>query len=452
MGACACGIGLGIRKRRTTTSVVTAVCFRSKLGTTASRVVSFMPLDWSNNGDFGAALGKSPPPANFYRHFQATVEQLIFCLGRAVSQKSFVGKQGNNVDVLVVGSDQLQRFVVDTLQRFDWSAVTASDWMHTRSLLTTHRIGVLLLDINHIDIAAIDFNQLRGDGNKNLQVILLAAETHTLAAIEGITRGADGHLPLPVAPASLKLQVGFSLARYHDMMIEDERSSEIESVLLNQTLELQQMHVEVMKLLSVASCYRDHETGTHNQRVGMVSGLLAKSLGWTDSQVEEIRLAALMHDIGKLAIPDMILRKPGKLTAEEYRLMQMHTIFGDEILAASKLPVLELSRQIAISHHEKWDGTGYPYRLEKWGIPEAARIVAIADVYDALTHDRIYRAAMSEEQALQTMSEGRGTQFDPEILDTFFRIKDEASRVNATILERPEEHKHAIWKEIAYNF
>ena len=140
------------------------------------------------------------------------------------------------------------------------------------------------------------------------------------------------------------------------------------------------------------------------------------------------------------------------MTAEEYRLMQMHTIFGDEILAASKLPVLELSRHIALSHHERWDGTGYPHGLSKWQIPEAARIVAVADVYDALTHDRIYRPAMSEPQALELISEGRGTQFDPDIMDAFFEIREEVSQVNATIVEPPDEHKQEIWKEIAYNF
>lgn len=308
-----------------------------------------------------------------------------------------------------------------------------------------------MLDVDKVS-ADFDFQRLRGGDKQHLQIILLASGANTRAAIAGITRGADGHLPLPIEPESLNLQVGFSLKRYWEMANEDERSSEMESMILHQTLQLQQMHVEVMKLLSVASCYRDHETGTHNQRVGLVSGLLAKSIGWTDMQVEDLRLAALMHDIGKLAIPDAILRKPGKLTPQEYRMMQMHTIFGDEILAASKLPVLELSRQIALSHHEKWDGTGYPHGLSKWQIPEAARIVAVADVYDALTHDRIYRPAMSEVQALELIREGRSTQFDPDIMDAFFEIRDEVNHVNATIVEPPDEHKQEIWKEIAYNF
>jgi putative two-component system response regulator len=408
----------------------------------------------------GSKLNFSFVPTEFLRlyHIFAKSKQLLSNQkvrrgGDSMVYSQFLGRHSQqHCDVLVVCTERWRAILVEPLRLERHSVIVADDFQSAMSLLHEAEFKVLVFDLSLCDGLDLNIAELRSAGGPSLQIVLLAGDSQTAAAIEGITQGADGHLPLPVDERSLKLQVRFSLGRFEELRSDLEDSTDLESVLLQQTVELQQMHVEVMKLLSVASCYRDHETGTHNQRVGMVSGLLARAIGWTDQQVEDIRLAALMHDIGKLAIPDAILRKPGGLTPEEYRLMQMHTIFGDEILAASKLPVLELSRQIALCHHERWDGNGYPHKLKEWQIPEAARIVAIADVYDALTHDRIYRPAMSEDQALQLMREGRGSQFDPEIIDIFFNIREGVSQVNTTIVESPDENKQAIWKEIAYNF
>ncbi len=354
----------------------------------------------------------------------------------------------NLYDALLISVEQ-QHFV-QPLRASGLSVLGTSDLVAAEAMLSEGCFGVILLDLGVSGATEVKFSEWRRLGNSLAQILLLCQPAQSMAAIEGIVQGADGQLPLPLSFEALALQVNYSLARFRDRSLESRKSNEIESLVLHQTLELQQIHVEIMKLLSVASCYRDHETGTHNQRVGLVSGLLAKAVGWSDMEVEDLRLAALMHDIGKLAIPDVILRKPGKLTPQEYRLMQRHTIFGDEILAASKLPVLALSRQIALSHHERWDGGGYPHQLRGVRIPQAARIVAIADVYDALTHDRIYREALPESEAMSIMGEGRATHFDPELLDAFFEIRNEVDQVNATILEDPVEnsHKLAIWEEL----
>lgn len=280
------------------------------------------------------------------------------------------------------------------------------------------------------------------------RIILLADAEQTLDAVKLVTKGASGFLPTPLNLDALMLQVNFCLQQSHACSEISRNSGQLEDRVVAQEIELQQMHADVMELLSTASCYRDHETGTHNQRVGMVSALLAKTVGWGDCDAENLQLAALMHDIGKLAIPDVILRKPGKLTDDEYAIMQRHTVLGDEMLAKSQLPLLGLSRQIALSHHERWDGNGYPHRLAGDSIPEAARIVSIADVYDALTHDRIYRPAMSEEKALRIMKEGRGTQFDPDLFDAFCEIHELAAHVNATVLEHPSELNSAMWSSL----
>jgi putative two-component system response regulator len=143
-----------------------------------------------------------------------------------------------------------------------------------------------------------------------------------------------------------------------------------------------------------------------------------------------------MHDIGKIGIPDAILRKPGRLTAEEFEIMKTHTVIGEEILAGSKSPMLQMAQEIALAHHERWDGTGYPKGLAGPEIPESARVVAIVDVYDALTHDRVYRPASPEEDALTILQRGQGTHFDPALLPLFFSVLPEIDRIAE---ENPDE-------------
>jgi putative two-component system response regulator len=145
--------------------------------------------------------------------------------------------------------------------------------------------------------------------------------------------------------------------------------------------------------------------------------------------VEKIRMAAPMHDVGKVGIPDAILCKAGRLTREEYAIMQRHTLMGAEMLADTELPMLRMAHEIALCHHEHWDGSGYPRGLSAEAIPESARIVAIADVYDALTHDRVYRQALPQEQALAIMRSGQGSHFDPLLLTQFFCLLPELERI-----------------------
>ena len=171
------------------------------------------------------------------------------------------------------------------------------------------------------------------------------------------------------------------------------------------------------------------------KRTGWYSELLAATIGWDRERVEQIRLAAPMHDIGKIAIPDAILCKPGKLTPDEFAVMQTHARVGADLLAGSQSPVLRLAHEIALGHHEWWDGGGYPSGLKGTEIPEAARIVAIVDVYDALIHDRVYRPALPEQEALKIMRAGRGTHFDPELLDAFMSLLPEMRAIAEAVTE-----------------
>jgi HD-GYP domain-containing protein (c-di-GMP phosphodiesterase class II) len=183
---------------------------------------------------------------------------------------------------------------------------------------------------------------------------------------------------------------------------------------------LEHSQEETIMRLSMAVERRDQETGDHIERMGRYCSLLASKLGWNDQRCELLRIAAPLHDVGKIAIPDAILLKPGALSPEERVEIERHAEIGHEILAGSDSPLLDLAARIALSHHEHWDGNGYPNGLVGEEIPIEGRMAAIADVFDALTSDRVYRPAMTVERALAIMSEGRGAHFDPTLLDTFF--------------------------------
>lgn len=193
---------------------------------------------------------------------------------------------------------------------------------------------------------------------------------------------------------------------------------------------------ETIHRLVTASLCRDEETGMHIKRTGLLSEALARAAGWSESDAEIIRLAAPMHDVGKIGIPDAVLRKPGKLTPAEYDIMKTHTLIGAKMLEGSQSSILIMAHDIALNHHERWDGSGYPQGLSGQAIPEAARILSIVDVFDALSHDRVYRKELPDDEVLQLMSEGAGTQFDPALLAMFFAHYDELRHIAQ---ENPDE-------------
>ncbi len=178
-----------------------------------------------------------------------------------------------------------------------------------------------------------------------------------------------------------------------------------------------------LRLVWAAESRDDGETGAHIRRIGLYSEVLSSAIGWDRPSVEDIRIAATMHDIGKIGIPDTVLRKPGPLTAEEFAVMKAHPVIGGRILAGSKSPMLQMAKDIALSHHEKWDGSGYPYGIAGEAIPMASRIVALADVFDALVHERVYKTSMSIDAALEIMVLNRSRQFDPNLFDEFMRLR-----------------------------
>jgi putative two-component system response regulator len=187
--------------------------------------------------------------------------------------------------------------------------------------------------------------------------------------------------------------------------------------------ELQAARVEDLERLALVAEYRDDDTNRHTERVGRTAELLARELGWDSELASTIRRAAPLHDLGKIGIPDEILLKPAALSPEEFEVIKTHTVIGGRILCQSRAPIMRMATEIALAHHERWDGGGYPMGLETQEIPIAGRIVAVADAFDAMTHPRPYKAASSIGYALAELRRCTGSQFDPQIVDAFMKLK-----------------------------
>jgi putative two-component system response regulator len=295
------------------------------------------------------------------------------------------------------------------------------------------------LAANEVHLAVMDINmpgrsglELLGEVRKkypDLAVLMMTAVNDTKTAIQALTNGAWGYLVKPVEREELLFQVRSAMERRQLIVERREYTRSLEEKVRQATREIRAAHEETIHRLAAASLCRDEETGTHIRRTGLLSEMLAKAAGWSATDAEIIRMAAPMHDVGKIGIPDAILRKPGKLTPEELEIMKTHTTIGAKMLAGSQSAILSMASDIALSHHEHWNGGGYPQGLSGAAIPESARIVAIVDVYDALCHDRVYRPAMPEEEVLSRMQQASGTQFDPMLLATFFTCLDDIHKV-----------------------
>jgi putative two-component system response regulator len=210
----------------------------------------------------------------------------------------------------------------------------------------------------------------------------------------------------------------------HAEHIEEQRRV-LEARVAERTTDLEASRIELLRRLAQAAEFRDDDTYEHTERVGELSEALGRELGLPDDELERLRLAAPLHDVGKIGVADSVLRKAGSLDPEEWIAMQWHTHIGAKLLAGSASPVLQMGEQIALTHHEHWDGGGYPLGLRGEEIPRCGRIVAVADVYDALIHDRPYKKAWSRAAAVEYIAAKRGSQFDSVVVDAFLRLQEQ---------------------------
>jgi PAS domain S-box-containing protein len=218
----------------------------------------------------------------------------------------------------------------------------------------------------------------------------------------------------------------------------------LEQAVRDRTAELERAQRETLRRLALAAEFRDNDTFAHTERVGETSALIAEQLGLPEATIRLIRLAAPLHDVGKLGVPDAILLKQGELTPLEFEMMKQHTLDGARMLSESTSDVLRLAEQIALNHHERWDGSGYPRGLRGEEIPLAARIVGVADVFDALTHARPYKPAWRIEDALAEIRRGSGTQFDPAVVGAFEDLDEDTIVVLTVATPRQSAAVHAL--------
>lgn len=253
-----------------------------------------------------------------------------------------------------------------------------------------------------------------------LYVILLTGKGEYSDRLHGFTEGGvDDYVikPFEIDELKLRIQVGIRVVQAERSL--REYTQGLERIVRNQTQAIRDTQSEIISRLFNALLSRHAETGSHVRRIGIMSAFLAEKLGWVPADVDLIRAAAPLHDVGKIGISDAILLKPGPLTADERLIIQQHSSIGGKILSNSSSAIIQMAERIALWHHENWDGSGYPHKLKGEKTPLEARIVGLVDVYDALRSDRVYRRGLTHEKVLEVLERGRGRKFQPELLDLF---------------------------------
>ncbi len=254
-----------------------------------------------------------------------------------------------------------------------------------------------------------------------LPILVLTADITPEAKRRALTEGALDFLTKPFDATEVVLRIK-NLLQTRSLHLQLQKQNEVlDEKVRERTADLEATQLEILERLALAAEYRDDDTGEHTKRVGEITARIAEALGWPQVEVKLIRRAAPLHDVGKIAIPDSILLKPGKLTPDEFEQMKTHTVLGAKMLSGGRFPLLQLAEQIALTHHERWDGTGY-IGLHEEAIPMAGRIVTVADVFDALTSKRPYKEAWTARDAIEEIQRQRGHQFDPDVVDAFLTV------------------------------
>lgn len=339
------------------------------------------------------------------------------------------------------------------------SFITTSDSTAAIRHVKLDRPDVLLLDIMMPRVSGLDIlRELRNDPRcQHLPILVLTASTDSATKQAALELGATDFLIKPLDANDLLPRVRNALQTKHYQDRLESYAEELEKLVRQRTAEVVASRQEVIACLARAAEFRDNDTGHHILRVGRYASIIGRQLGFSAARAELLELAAQLHDVGKIGIPDSILLHPGKLDPEQFALMQKHcaiarkiiqpisgpeseqlrthTQLGANILQSSRSPLLVLAAQIAQTHHERWDGTGYPLGLAGDDIPLEGRITAVADVYDALSSKRPYKSAFPRARCFEILEEGRGTHFDPRVLDAFFARSDEIVQVQLEYMD-----------------
>lgn len=327
--------------------------------------------------------------------------------------------------VVIDDEDANVRLLTRLLERAGFHSITGlTDARELPRVLTESSVDLVITDLHMpecdgfavLDMLTPLINQER------LPVLVVTGDGSRDARLEALQRGAKDFVTKPFDMVEVLLRVRNLLESR--LLFQDLRKQNrtLLETATGRTRELESTRIEMIERLALAAEYRDDETNQHNLRVGRLSAKLAEAVGWTPEDASLLRRAAALHDVGKIGIPDALLRKPGPLTEGEQRVMRTHAAIGGRILGGSHVPLLQLAETVAISHHERWDGRGYPKGLKGEAIPLAGRIVAVADCFDAMINARPYREARPLAAALAELRAERGRQFEPRLVDALERI------------------------------
>ena len=333
--------------------------------------------------------------------------------------------------------------------------VTTTDSRQAVELIHRELPDVIVLDVMMPHVSGLNILEVvRSDRElANIPVLFLTASTDEQIKSHALELGATDFLTKPVKPTELipRIKNSLILKAHQDQLAAYSKRLEFE--VRQRTEELLRSREEVIHILACAAEYRDHETGNHVIRVGRYAGIIAKQLGCSQIRCDLIAQAAILHDVGKIGIPDSILHKPSRLESDEMQRMQSHCEIGMNILRArasyekivshkkgrqdsrSESPILGMASKIAMSHHEKWDGSGYPNGLAGEAIPIEGRITAVADVFDALSSRRPYKEPLPFDKCFEILEKGRQTHFDPKVIDAYFARIEEVLQVALELVD-----------------
>ncbi len=377
-------------------------------------------------------------------------------------QKKLSGETSVNQTIMIVDDEPINIKVAQKFLSMEGYSefVTTTNPKEAVALTLEKKPGILLLDIMMPGISGLDIlRELRADERTfDLPVVILTATTDQATKHEALELGATDFLLKPVDATELSTRVRNCLAAkaYHDHL--RKHAAELEEEVSLRTREIAQAHAELLLCLARAAEYRDDDTGNHVRRVGRYAEVIARHLDLDKKFLQLLAQAAPLHDIGKIGIPDSILLKPGKLEPEEMDLMRkhcgygkrivtfqvnaeemqsfrLHTDIGAKILQSEGSSVLKMASRIALTHHEWWDGTGYPLGLAGEDIPLEGRITAVADVFDALSTKRPYKDAFPYEKCVDIMTSERGTHFEPRLIDAFLDCRAQIIEIQCDLAE-----------------
>jgi len=318
-----------------------------------------------------------------------------------------------NIDILTTILDGIYRIKVATNGKLALKIARSSS-----------RPDLILLDIEMPEMDGYQVcRQLKAQAETaDIPIIFLTAKSENHDESLGLELGAVDYITKPIRPSIVIQRIQTQLTLY-------KQNRHLDLIVKERTAQLHETQLNIINCLARAGEYKDNETGSHVIRMSYYSQLIALAYGMDDEQAEQLRNVAPMHDIGKIGIPDNIMLKPGKLDAQEWKIMTAHPQIGAKLIGEHRCQVLENAKIVALTHHEKWDGSGYPRGLSGEDIPLFGRIVAIADVFDALTTNRPYKDAWPIERAIEEIERGSGQHFDPALLPAFRQALPEMSKV-----------------------